>query len=447
MEKEKYINKSSFGTELGRVIDNIAGDFGLGFDKFDKLKNIDYDFEEENERQQLSLYDVYMNITDILRKYCDLQDEDYPIIATWIIGTYFHNQFESYPYLFLNAMKGSGKTRTVKLITDLSKDGEILLQPTEAVLFRTRSTLGIDEAEGITRKGMENLRELLNGCYKKGTKVKRMKQKKTIEGVEQVVEEFEIYRPLVIANINGMEDVLGDRCINIVLERSTNPRVIKLAEIWKHEKIFQETKKILESCSFCSVVVVQKLYTEWNKFIIYINNENNYNNYMINTSDEPKEVKKSIHNNYINYTDLFEKLYKMDLTGREVELCMPLLYISSLISENVFEQLHNSIQNYMMKRKEDQFNESRDISVIDYVSQEIEYPENEKHKQWLTMKEVTRRFLEFTNDENKDGEINNKWMGWALRRLKLIKLKERKAGGIRVILDIKKAQEKIIQFK
>jgi len=69
-------------------------------------------------------------------------------------------------------MKGSGKTRTLKLITDLSKDGEILLRPTEAVLFRTRSTLGIDEAEGLTRKGMEEIRELLNGCYKKDLKLK-----------------------------------------------------------------------------------------------------------------------------------------------------------------------------------------------------------------------------------------------------------------------------------
>jgi len=69
-----------------------------------------------------------------------------------------------------------------------------------------------------------------------------MKQKKTLEGVEQVIEEFDIYRPLILANINGMEDVLGDRCISIILERSTNPGIVKLAEIWEDEKC-SKTKK------------------------------------------------------------------------------------------------------------------------------------------------------------------------------------------------------------
>jgi len=393
--------------------------------EFEKIGNPSCDLTNEDEQLKKDLYEAYMNINDLLRKYCDLKEEDYPIITSWIVGTYFHEKFESYPYLFLNAMKGSGKTRTLKLITDLSHEGEILIQPTEAVLFRTNSTLGIDEAEGIARKGMENLRELINGCYKKGSKVKRMKQKKTETGTEQVVEEFNIYRPLALANINGMENVLGDRCINIILERSDNKRIVKLAENWKEEEIFKKTKELLEKCRVCSVDVAAELYTEWNNYVTHTYTLYTiYNNYT----------------NYTNYTKLFKDLNLMDLTGREVELCLPLLFITWIISEKVYKPLHSALNGYMGERKKEQFDESMDIMLIDMVSQELE-------NIWLTSKDILNKYLEFTQLDDKDNELNSLWMGIALKRLNLIKEKKRGSGGMRYILNLKKAQEKIKMFK
>jgi hypothetical protein len=178
---------------------------------FKKLSNPGYDVEGEKEKNEDLILSAYRNLVDILKEWVDLKEEYYDIIALWIIGTYSHSTFPSYPYLFLNAMRGSGKTRIMKLITFLSKDGEILNSLTEAVLFRTSGTLGVDEFENIERKGKEALRELLNSAYKKGTKVKRLR-KISQKGMEkQVVEEFDVYRPIVMANISGMEDVLNDR--------------------------------------------------------------------------------------------------------------------------------------------------------------------------------------------------------------------------------------------
>jgi len=457
MVDKKYIDKLSFGTKTG----DGKNEFSLEEEELKKLENPSYDLEKEEEGKQNDLYESYVNIVDMLKKYCDLNEQDYPIVATWIIGTYFHKDFHSYPYLFLNAMKGSGKTRTLKLISDLSFEGEILLQPTEAVLFRTTGTLGIDEAEGIARKGTENLRELLNGCYKRGTKVKRMKQKKNEEGnTEQVVEEFEIYRPLALANINGMEDVLGDRCLNIVLERSTNHGIVKLAEIWSNEEIFIKTKEMLKQCSLCGkvqllkvytqencanlsegelskkddqcslcgksprkgIVEAEKVYKEWNDYI--------YTNYILHT----------YYTNNTKYTPLFKSLDNMDLNGREVELCLPLLLLGWHISEEVYKKLHDSIKEYMKDRKQDQFNESRDVMLIDMISQEPE-------EGFQSVKTLVNKFLEFTQEENEDREINPKWMGRALKRLKLIIEKKRLAGGIYVKLNYSKAQEKILQYK
>ena len=94
----------------------------------------------------------------------------------------------------------------------------------------------------------------------------------------------------------------------------------------------------------------------------------------------------------------------------------------------------------MIERKQEQFNDSMDIMLIDMVSQELE-------ERWLFIKDIVNKYLEFTQKENKDDEINSKWMGRALKRLKLIKEKKRLAGGVQIKLDIPKAQEKIKQFK
>ena len=336
------------------------------------------------EEKESDLPECYLNILDMLKEYCDLKEEYYPLIAVWIIGTYMHKDFESYPFLFLNAMRGSGKTRTLKLISKLAKDGEVQASLTEAVLFRTKGTLGLDEFEGLTRKGGENLRELLNAAYKKGTKVKRMKQKKNEDGdMEQVVEEFDVYRPIVMANIWGMEEVLGDRCISIVLERSNNKRITQLIEIYEHTKIFQETKKLLSRCSLCGVVAPLEVYREWNK---YITNNNTYTPTTYTT----------LH--YTNYIEVFKHLNLIDMNGRDLELTMPLIILANNISPKCFEDVFFAVSNYIIEKREDQFSESLDVSLIDYVSQETE-------PSWQRVKDIHVKFLDFTQKNESEIDV------------------------------------------
>ena len=84
---------------------------------FDKLRVGDTDIGKEYEENKERLLIAYKNIIDILKEYLDLEKSHYNIIALWIFGTYFHKNFPSYPYLYFNAMKGSGKSRTMNLIT------------------------------------------------------------------------------------------------------------------------------------------------------------------------------------------------------------------------------------------------------------------------------------------------------------------------------------------
>jgi len=389
--------------------------------------------EKELEKESINkLKETYENIVEILKEWSDLKEEYYNIIALWIIGTYMHNQFPTYPFLFFNAMRGSGKSRTVKLIIHLSKQGALLNSLTEAELFRSKGTLGIDEFEGITRKGVDNLRELLNSAYKKGTKVRRMRKVKTATGEEQQVEQFEVYRPIVMANINGMEDVLGDRCLTLILERSNNSSITNLMEIFEYDTKIEATRKLLtelfllpksnESCSLCSVVTLQNIYTEWNNYV-----KSNYTNYIKHTNNI----------NYINYTQLFKSIKLADINGRELELSFPLLVISAFLG--VEETTLQSITTLMTEKRQESMVENRDISLIDYLSQEI------ADENFILINDLTRKFKEFlgTTDE----EINSKWVGRALKRLNLITEKRRKSRGNEVRLNYAKAIEKVKMFK
>jgi hypothetical protein len=441
----KDIRKKSLGelykkTELPKeTLEEIKK---IGDENFEKLVKDKYPLEEEKEKQEGEseiLLECYRNIVDILKKYCDLKEEYYSLVAIWIIGTYFHNQFISYPYLFFNAMKGSGKSRILKLIAVLSYEGDMLNSLTEAVLFRTKGTLCIDEFEGMGKKGNESLRELLNSAYKKGTKVKRMKKKKTIDGEEQVVEEFDVFRPICIANIWGMDSVLGDRCISLILEKSSKKSITRLVEIFENEEITIKTKKKLHPIKTkfskgkeqkgvvsVDVVSVGNVYKEWNDMIR--SQKQNYTYYTNNINNT----------NYTNYTFL-NKLRKLDIEGRDLELAMPLFIIANKIDEKTLNDLINTFKIIVQERKEEDVVENTDVSLIDFVSQET------SESYFVSITELVRKFREFlqVNDE----WINTRWLGRALKRLNLIKEKKRKKRGIEIILNIKKAQEKIKMFK
>ena len=389
---------------------------------FEKLKGGICDLEGEKFDAEGSLKEAYDNIMDCLKKYIDIDPLYYPIISLWVIGTYFHESFRSYPFLYFNAMKGSGKTRTLKLVTYLSKGGELLNQPTEAVLFRTNGMLAIDEFEGVGRRGNENLRELLNSAYKKGAKVKRMKKKKTVEGEEQVVEEFDVYRPICLANIWGMDNVLGDRCISVVLEKSTNKTITRLMELFDTDFLTTRTKELLlrESVVWCSVLDVENTYMGWNDYVT--------TNYTTTRTS-----------NYTKLHTLFEKIKESEIDGRVLELTMPLIIIASALGEDMLNQTIKIIKKIIEDKKVDDIYHNKDVAIIDFISQAT------PTVGFVSVTELTNNFKDFLGE----GEewINTRFVGKALERLKLIIQKKRMNRGIYVVLNYEKAQAKIKMFR
>jgi len=410
----------------------------IGDEKFEKLAEEKFKTEEikdENEEDKKKLYEAFRNMRELFKKYCDLKEGYYTLLPLWCIGTYIHSYFLTYPFLYFNAMRGGGKTRTLRLVTLLSKEGQMLNSLTEAVLFRTKGTLGIDEFEGITRKGTENLKELLNSAYKKGIKVKRMKKVRTLTGEEQQVEEFDVYRPIAMANIWGMEEVLSDRSITLILERSSKVSVVNLIEIFEREPLFISTKTILnslfkgnleKSMSLCHVVTLGGVYTDWNEYILY-------NDITTHPQYDTKQH------------TLFDKVKKMGLDGRSLELSFPLILIAEMVGEEVLDESIEILTEIMGEKKEEFSLESKDISFVDFVSQYLEYDGKEEFVPLTKLAQEFKTFLQ--EDETEEKWINTKWIGRSLKRNNLVKKKRRLTRGREVVLDIKKAQEKMRMFK
>ncbi len=375
----------------------------------------------------------HKKIIKILKEYMDLKPEYYSLVALWIMGTYLHKQFSTYPYLYFNAMKGSGKTRILKLISNMSNDGKMVGSMTEAVLFRTakESSFCIDEIEGINSKGKENLKLLLNSAYKKGLDVERLTEKKTVDGKKQVVERFKVYCPIALANIWGLDNTLADRCITLILERSDKMEIVRLIENFEHNieidiikgGLKRLTEKLTDEFNFFGDVI-----TDWNKFV-----KNEKMMSKIPLKDDINDI------NDIK-TALYLKIDKTKIFGRDLELFMPIFLIADMCSNKILSDILSVAKELVKSRKEADREENRDVQMLEFISKY-------KNDNFVNVSVLVSGFKDFCGLDEKDKYVNTRSVGMGLRRLGLVIEAHRTGKGRQVRLNIEKAKEKILMFK
>lgn len=427
-KREKWRNKIRYSKNISDLRYNIQ--------KINEIVNVGevinkiLNLTDDNRRE--TLLKAYNNLLDLIQTYIDIDEKYKKIIAIWIIGTYFHKQFETYPYLFLNAMRGSGKTRTLKLISSLIPNGKLIVSLNEAVLFRTakHSSFCIDEFEGVGGKDKNALRELLNGAYKKGVGVERAKKVKIGNIEDYVIEKYDVFTPVAMANIWGMEDVLGDRCISVVLEKSERKDITKLCEDFSPSN--PKIKEILDLFSVVSVDVesIKNIYRNWNNY------------YLTHTL-----TTHTTHTTHTTLTTLHDKFYnrliETKVEGRHFELFLPLFISAYLIDEEILDDIINIAEEIVNEKKKEDIMMNKDMALYDFVSQ------RDLTLNYITIIDLLKDFREYLqqeSDETRDW-LNSQWMGRALRRLNLIIDKRRIARGVEVILNVEKAKNKMKYFR
>jgi len=138
--------------------------------------------------------------------------------------------------------------------------------------------------------------------------------------------------------------------------------------------------------------------------------------------------------------DFYQKLHEIKIDGRNLEIFFPLLNLASMISEDVFEQIKEIAKNYVEERsKQDQL-ENTDWSFTDFIARQ------QSDLRYIPVSEIIFKFKEFYAADDVEW-LNSRWIGQALRRLRLSVNKRRMGKGVEYILNVAKAQDKLKLFK
>jgi hypothetical protein len=157
---------------------------------------------------------LHQKIVEYLKTYIFFQNQEhFDMLAVWVMGTYLYRAFRYFPYLHLNAEKGSGKTLLMELLAPIAFNGVLMAQPPASTVLKlieqNAASLFMDEVEGLSegKSSGGQLKSILktgfsrSGIYYNGDVA------------------YRTFCPKCFAGINLLDDVLADRTIVIRLQR------------------------------------------------------------------------------------------------------------------------------------------------------------------------------------------------------------------------------------
>lgn len=160
-----------------------------------------------------SFNDIYFS----MKRYSKFYRKTYRgLVSLYIMGSYFYEGFQSYPYLHLNGEKGSGKSTVGRVIAAMSFNGDFVINPTVAVIARSiqeqKGLIVFDEVEQQSQRaqGRSEMGQIFNSGYQRGAKRPVCDPDNKNKRVN-----FDLYCPKVICNIFGLNDTTKNRCISI----------------------------------------------------------------------------------------------------------------------------------------------------------------------------------------------------------------------------------------
>jgi hypothetical protein len=196
---------------------------------------------------------LYQQIIQVLKEHLDTVDERYyDLIACYVLMTRRYQHFESLGYLHFNGPPGSGKTRALELVAELTEETPILASAiTPAALFhlvhdKQPSFVAFDEFDRTPRDYVNEFTQLLNAGYRKGLKAFRSVYSE--QGKKWETQAFDVYCPKGIATVSQLTDTLASRCLRIPMSRTTKPEIRFRLD---HEKISQVRQQLGEYKFLC----------------------------------------------------------------------------------------------------------------------------------------------------------------------------------------------------
>jgi hypothetical protein len=145
--------------------------------------------------------ELYRVLKEAFKKYLDLPEPAYGLLAAWAIGTYFAHLFTAFPFLHFHGPKESGKSKALEASRCVCFNAWKGRDITPAALGDSadslRGTLLLDQAEKLNSNENNNLIGLLADSYKKAGGQRRVVE---ITKAGRSVLEFSTYSPKAFAS-------------------------------------------------------------------------------------------------------------------------------------------------------------------------------------------------------------------------------------------------------
>jgi hypothetical protein len=344
--------------------------------------------------------EVFNEIVDLLKQYVEYQHEaHYAIAALWIIGTYLQPLFKTYPYLYYHGEKGVGKTKTLNIIGLLAFNAVNSLSVTASSLFRicqgSAATLLIDETGYLRNKQRyEELRTLLYGRYKAGQRVQRTDRE------SGRVQHYRVFGPTALASIEGLEDVLADRVIEIIILRSLNPLILN-KEVDDHDSVWQKIRNKLYRLA----------HRRWREF------------------EQLSEGCASSAGS--------EATGDRALSGRSAELWRPLLLLAKWVGEDVYQLVLNYAVESERVKKESEKASSNNLILLQTLLKLVDRDD------YYLIKNIRERVAEEVDEA--PAWLTNEWVSRALKRFGFIE-RRRVGKGTQVHLTPNQVKDVAARF-
>ena len=352
---------------------------------------------------------VYEFHDKTIRKYIELDNEkEYAKFNLWDIGTYFYELFDSYPYNDFTGLKGSGKTKCIEFQKLVCFNAVLSPDISSSATFRLIQGLGctllLDETEQFKNQKNDKAQDvrtlLIQGFLKDQSAIRNQSK----EQGNFTPTQFNIYCPKSLAHINGLDDVLEDRCIQNINKRALD---LNVKNSWptNNDKDFE---KIRNLC--------YRLYLD-------------YGDEILKLKDEAGKI--------------------LSVSGRELQLWLPIITLALFFEKHGIKNLVNTVKDYVTQfskeRKIYDQEESRDLAVLGFIDElAVDFAKDKEMIKgnptgWIPhtilYKELEMRQDQYDIDFNYFGK---KTLSNTLIRLGL--KKERKQGGFswlitRTIID------------
>lgn len=325
------------------------------------------------------------------------------------------------------------------------------LSMTPASLFRivesSCGTLLIDEVEKLNKKDESDIRTLLLAGYKKGAEVPRVEEKKNSQGKSFEIPCYSTYSPKMLANIAGVEDVLEDRCVSVILTRGKDKKKMN-KEVNTNSDEWPNIRDVL----YCSMMFnARQVESRNNEIGTYIDkfyeDRKKIFDAIFDDSEETiqadiRESQSTLGSGKITKTKKepvdAKELIDSTVKGRSFELWRPIFTLASLISDELLEIIFmNAIKHEKMRREED-ITETLDSILVELLLQIV------TGDNFYRVKDIAQKLKEMNPEDEK--WLNTRWVSRAMKRLGLVKEKKRHSSGVMIKLcmkDIKSIAEKL----